>query len=373
MSLLAPVHGTPYVGGPLPAICGVSESGLQSNWKVNYNAVAAPAVTDDSSKGYSVGSRWYYGTNIYECVSAGVGAAVWSQINAVTLPAGTGTELQYRNGSAFGAVAGSSWDGTKLQITGNIESTNIHTRTLGSTFLGKNQTGQSLNYVTLIGDGCYAANSASVGVGYATYVAAQSTAIGSQARAEGYASIAIGRSATSNVALTCVFGCGDYPINVIHAGKGITHATPTAWTLKGTGGSGTNVVGGTLYIAPGPSTGNATPSAVVIQSTVPGSSRGAIHRRRNQREHVADVGESGDVRERAGECRKRISASVFGGRQNFACDNSCKHWKQLSIVSRSIQSWDLYFRHRCQGNAHHRNGFDGTWNAVRNSWKHLRL
>jgi hypothetical protein len=199
-------------------------------------------------------------------------AGVVSLVDPVTI-GGTGTELLYRGGaSSASAVTGSSWDGTKLQITGNIESTNIHTRTLGSTFLGKNQTGQSLNYVTLIGDGCYAANSASVGEGYATYVAAQSTAIGSQARAEGYASIAIGRSATSNVALTCVFGCGDYPINVIHAGKGITHATPTAWTLKGTGGSGTNVVGGTLYIAPGPSTGNATPSAVVIQSTVPGTS-----------------------------------------------------------------------------------------------------
>lgn len=33
-----------------------------------------------------------------------------------TVPAGTGTEIQYRNGSAFGAVAGSSWDGTTLAV-----------------------------------------------------------------------------------------------------------------------------------------------------------------------------------------------------------------------------------------------------------------
>lgn len=35
---------------------------------------------------------------------------------STTSPAGTGTELQYRNSSAFGAVAGSSWDGTMLAL-----------------------------------------------------------------------------------------------------------------------------------------------------------------------------------------------------------------------------------------------------------------
>jgi hypothetical protein len=38
--------------------------------------------------------------------------------------------------------------------------------------------------------------------------------------------------------------------------------------LQGSGGSGTNIVGGNLIIAPGPSTGNANPSSVIIQSSV---------------------------------------------------------------------------------------------------------
>jgi hypothetical protein len=43
----------------------------------NLNAVAAPTATDDSSDGYSVGSLWGFGDNIYKCTDATEGAAVW--------------------------------------------------------------------------------------------------------------------------------------------------------------------------------------------------------------------------------------------------------------------------------------------------------
>lgn len=44
-----------------------------------------PTATDDSSKGFAVGSRWVdsAGRNTYVCYSAAVGAAVWR-------PLGTG-------------------------------------------------------------------------------------------------------------------------------------------------------------------------------------------------------------------------------------------------------------------------------------------
>lgn len=44
-----------------------------------------PTVTDDSSKGFAIGSQWVdsAGQNTYTCYSAAVGAAVW-------LPLGTG-------------------------------------------------------------------------------------------------------------------------------------------------------------------------------------------------------------------------------------------------------------------------------------------
>lgn len=43
----------------------------------NLAAVAAPTVTDDSDSGYSVGSLWGFGDNLYKCTDASVGAAVW--------------------------------------------------------------------------------------------------------------------------------------------------------------------------------------------------------------------------------------------------------------------------------------------------------
>lgn len=52
--------------------------------KNNYTAVGDPAVTDDSSGGYSVGSQWINTASraAYECLSAGVGAAVWRRLTA---------------------------------------------------------------------------------------------------------------------------------------------------------------------------------------------------------------------------------------------------------------------------------------------------
>lgn len=47
----------------------------------NYAAAVAPAVTDDSGDGYSVGSNWYDTTadDAYVCLDATVGAAVWKK------------------------------------------------------------------------------------------------------------------------------------------------------------------------------------------------------------------------------------------------------------------------------------------------------
>lgn len=47
----------------------------------NYSATANPAVTDDSTKGYSVGSVWMNTSNgkNYVCSDATAGAAVWIQ------------------------------------------------------------------------------------------------------------------------------------------------------------------------------------------------------------------------------------------------------------------------------------------------------
>lgn len=70
----------------------------------NLQASAAPTVTDDSSLGYSVGSLWGFGDNLYKCTDATVGAAVWviysssdSGISTITpvVTVGTGSATDF--------------------------------------------------------------------------------------------------------------------------------------------------------------------------------------------------------------------------------------------------------------------------------------
>ena len=53
---------------------------------------------------------------------------------------------------------------------------------------------------------------------------------------------------------------------------GSASSSPSAQCFKGPNGSGTNIVGGKLSIAPGQSTGNATPGKLALQGTASGSS-----------------------------------------------------------------------------------------------------
>lgn len=53
---------------------------------------------------------------------------------------------------------------------------------------------------------------------------------------------------------------------------GFASSSPSAQCFKGPNGSGTNIVGGKLSIAPGQSTGNATPGRLALQGTASGSS-----------------------------------------------------------------------------------------------------
>ncbi len=53
---------------------------------------------------------------------------------------------------------------------------------------------------------------------------------------------------------------------------GASSASPAAQTLSGASGTGTNVVGGKMCLAPGQSTGNATPAVLALQGTSAGSS-----------------------------------------------------------------------------------------------------
>ena len=57
-------------------------AGTYTLHKSNLNAEAAPTADDDASAGYSIGSRWIYGTSVYVCTSAGVGNANWEDLTS---------------------------------------------------------------------------------------------------------------------------------------------------------------------------------------------------------------------------------------------------------------------------------------------------
>lgn len=166
-------------------------------------------------------------------------AGVVSLVDPVTI-GGTGTELLYRGGaSSATAVAGSSWDGTTLTVP---KTTRWFPRSDQPNFY------MTIGYEYDSDDAIrfFARTYRFIG----GYYDAQEIWLGEK---------------TNNKLVTLSAG-------KTYFGNGITSATPSPGYLYGTGGSGTNVVGGSLYIAPGPSTGNATPSSIILQSTVAGTS-----------------------------------------------------------------------------------------------------
>lgn len=99
------------------------------NLKVNLAATTVPAATDDTSKGYAIGSRWINVSTMkeYVCVKSGAGAAIW-EITTPTqgnLPVGTeGQFLSYKSGNwvasnltltSFSGMAGSNVPINNLQ------------------------------------------------------------------------------------------------------------------------------------------------------------------------------------------------------------------------------------------------------------------
>lgn len=82
-------------------------------------------------------------------------------------------------------------------------------------------------------------------------------------------SIAIGPVATVPATRPniMVVGGDAYQISDVYFSEGVTNATPLAYTINGTGGSGADIVGGDLQLAPGISTGAAVPGKVKIRNS----------------------------------------------------------------------------------------------------------
>lgn len=174
-----------------------------------------------------------------------------------TSPAGVGTELQYRAGDAFGAIERSAWDGSKLSFADP-------TGYSGTSLEFKNFSGTSqiqLNaFYSSIGCNRYWANTGGT-VTVAVFSKANYSASGMWFPYNGAVGITSYSGRYVHFELDTWFG------------NGRTSTAPTpGHTLAGTGGSGSNVVGTNLILAPGQSTGNATPAALILRATIPAAS-----------------------------------------------------------------------------------------------------
>ncbi|HMQ02120.1 MAG TPA: hypothetical protein PKD79_03580, partial [Candidatus Doudnabacteria bacterium] len=106
---------------------------------------------------------------------------------------------------------------------------------------------------------------------------ANGIAIGDSATADFGSSIVIGTSAINTATNQFVAGSSSYPINNIFFGKGVTNASPTAYTINGTGGSGTDIAGAAINIAGGRGTGTGVGGNIVFQYAPAGSSGSSLN------------------------------------------------------------------------------------------------
>jgi len=84
--------------------------------------------------------------------------------------------------------------------------------------------------------------------------------------------IAIGSNSATRSSNQFVAGSLSYPINTVHFGSGVYHTSPTAYSINGTGGSGTDVAGANIIIAGGKGTGDAAGGDILFQTSDAGAS-----------------------------------------------------------------------------------------------------
>ena len=81
----------------------------------------------------------------------------------------------------------------------------------------------------------------------------------------------IGRFALATAANQFVAGSSSSSRTNLYWGNGVTHATPVAYTVNGTGGSGTDIAGADINIAGGIGTGTGVGGDIVLQYAAAGS------------------------------------------------------------------------------------------------------
>ncbi len=229
----------------------ITEEGYFSNNRESFTG----RVSEGFGEGTSVEGSW--NTGIGGDITLGSGLF---RATAV----GYGASVSANDGTAIGYLASAA--ASSVVIGANAQTTIASAVVIGS---GSSTTGGG--YMSIGQNSDASGTLASLAIGRDTTASGFGTiAIGDDATASHTGSIVINNGFT-NVASTSanqlIIAGGNWPINNIYFGKGVTTASPTDISIHGTGGSGTDIAGGDITISGGKATGSATGGDILFQTS----------------------------------------------------------------------------------------------------------
>lgn len=219
---------------------------------------------------------------------------------------GDGTVGGYSGSLFFGPVTLNMSGGVNSLWIGNVVEGAHYGQSDNCTLIGTGTPsasagGGSMNGYTAIGAGFSqgGATQNTVQIGYASvgssmrsvvigasatggYGSVNTVLIG-QATSQAYATpycIILGAGAVNTASNQFVAGSSASPINAVYFGKGVTNASPTAYTINGTGGSGSNIAGADVNLAGGVHTGTPTTQttgSVRVQTSLVGAAASTMN------------------------------------------------------------------------------------------------
>lgn len=226
----------------------VSDTGVIGKVDKAGTDIAGQALTIAGGAGTGTGAP---GVIVFQTAIATVsGTTVQTLATAMTLEARAtnGQALSFPNGSV--AVGGNN---------GVLGAT--------SAFFGYSAASTQTD-VVCVGYGATASGSFGIAIGRATAAGSNSLAIGRGSTVSNSTSIGIGRTATSTASNQLVVGTIGVAYANWFAPEGVTTTTAskTDWTIRGSGGSGTDQTGTNVRLAAGSGTGTGLPGLVFLAS-----------------------------------------------------------------------------------------------------------
>lgn len=197
-------------------------------------------------------------------VNGSLGTATRSVANGTSASISNGTDL----GTAFGFGAtvtanyGTAVGGLATSASGGVAFGQGATAAVNAFALGVN---------TVAGGGSVAAGNTAMSTGLF------SIAIGYQATSGGFdTTIVLGVQAAATATHQFVAGSDFGYVDNVYFGSGVVSTAPAGYIINGTGGSGSNVAGGSLTYAGGKGTGTATPGILSFKVSIPTTSGSTV-------------------------------------------------------------------------------------------------